>query len=137
MQATRREFLKQSAVVGAAACAVGPSSRLAAKENEVNDLIVDTHQHLWDLDRLSLPWHQGAPEVLRRSYRPEDYAAATSGRNVKSVYMEVDVAEADHDKEADYVVGLSKAKSGAMRAAVIGGRPAGLVGLTMNFMETP
>jgi len=130
MNTNRRVFLRRALETGAsgalaAAVAHGLAPRTAAaKETIVNDLIVDTHQHLWDLDRLSLPWHKGAPEVLRRSYRPEDYAAATSGRNVRSVYMEVDVAEADHDKEAEYVVGLSRAKSGAMRAAVIGGRPA-------------
>ena len=130
MNPTRREFLHRAVETGAAGALVAAAVNqvapriAAAKETVVNDLIVDTHQHLWDLDRLSLPWHKGAPEVLRRSYRPEDYAAATSGRNVRSVYMEVDVAEADHDKEAEYVVGLSRAKSGAMRAAVIGGRPA-------------
>ena len=87
-------------------------------------LIVDTHQHLWDLKRLSLPWLDGAPAVLKHSYRPEEYAAATAGLNLRTVYMEVDVAEADHAAEADYVVQLCKARSGPMSAAVIGGRPA-------------
>lgn len=86
-------------------------------------LIIDTHQHLWDLKRLTLPWLGGAPAVLKQSYRPEEYAAATAGLNVRTVYMEVDVAETDHAAEADYVVQLSKERS-PMLAAVIGGRPA-------------
>jgi predicted TIM-barrel fold metal-dependent hydrolase len=43
--------------------------------------------------------------------------------NIRSVYMEVDVAEGQHDREAEYVTKLCRSKSGATIAAVIGGRP--------------
>ncbi len=53
--------------------------------------MVDTHQHLWDLSRLKLPWLAGAGH-LNRSYLMDDYRRATAGLNlVKAVYMEVDV----------------------------------------------
>ena len=45
-------------------------------------LIVDTHQHLWDLSKLKLPWLADAPEVLRKTYRNEEYRQATEGLNV-------------------------------------------------------
>src|SRR5215472_6697914 len=53
--------------------------------------VVDTHQHLWDLTRVRLPWIQkGSP--LARSFLMSDYLSATDGLNiVKAVYMEVDL----------------------------------------------
>ena len=90
--------------------------------------IIDTHQHLWDLDRFQLPWlTEGSP--LKRSFRPADYEKAIAGvaapaRVVKSVYMEVDVAPAQQQAEADLVIGLCQAGQTPMAAAVISGRPA-------------
>ena len=40
--------------------------------------IIDTHQHLWDLSRLDMPWLESAP-TLNRSYVTSDYLAATAG----------------------------------------------------------
>jgi predicted TIM-barrel fold metal-dependent hydrolase len=86
-------------------------------------LIIDTHQHLWDLSKFKLPWLAGAPEVYRHSYRPREYAEATKGLNVRAIYMEVDVEPAARPAEAEYVIDLCRGKSGATRAAVIGGNP--------------
>ncbi len=84
--------------------------------------IIDTHQHLWDLSRFRLPWLDGGGP-LARSYLPEEYAAATEGLPVvKTVYMEVDVDPAQHEQEAEYVVGLCADPASPMAAAVIGGR---------------
>lgn len=86
--------------------------------------IVDTHQHLWDLERLNLPWLGGAPATLKRYYVMSDYLAATKDLNIaKSIYMEVNVAEDEKEKEADYVIGLAKADDNPMIAAIIGGVP--------------
>lgn len=86
--------------------------------------IVDTHQHLWDLERFRLLWlEDGGP--LARSYLPEDYARATEGLNVsRTVYMEVDVTPEQHVAEAEYVIRLCEDSSSPMAGAVIGGRPA-------------
>jgi L-fuconolactonase len=86
--------------------------------------IVDTHQHLWDLDRFRLLWLQGAGK-LNRSFVMSDYFEATEGLNVvKTVYMEVDVEPAQHVQEAEYVIDLCRRDDNPMAGAVIGGRPA-------------
>ena len=72
--------------------------------------IVDTHQHLWDLDQFKLAWFDPkTPEgkILGHSFTPKEYAEATKGLNVvKAVYMEVDVVPEQQQKEADYIVEL-------------------------------
>src|SRR6187549_464224 len=105
---SRRDVLKQSAAV-AATCSLPLT--LFAKDEPVTEPIpiIDTHQHLWDLTKFKLPWHdteEGA-DVLRRSYVTKDYLAATENVNVvQTVYMEVDVAPEQQDAEADYVLDL-------------------------------
>ena len=86
--------------------------------------IVDTHHHLWDLDVFELPWLGGAPETLKRSFVMSDYLAETAKHNVvKTVYMEVNVADSEKEKEADYVIDLCMKDDNPMAAAVIGGLP--------------
>lgn len=87
--------------------------------------IVDTHQHLWDLEKFQLPWLQnGGPKELNRSFVMADYLKATEGQNVvKTVYMEVNVAPEQQEKEAEYVIGLCKQKDNPMVAAVVGCSP--------------
>ncbi len=87
--------------------------------------IVDTHQHLWDLDRFTLPWHavEDVPP-LRRSFVMSDYLQAVDGLNVvKTVYMEVDVAPEQRAAEADYVLDLCARPENPMCGAVISARP--------------
>ena len=85
--------------------------------------IIDTHQHLWDLSLFRLPWLEGGGK-LARSFVLEDYAAATEGLNVvKTVYMEVDVAQEQRVAEAEYVLDLCERDDNLMCGAVIGGRP--------------
>lgn len=87
--------------------------------------VVDTHQHLWDLDVVKLPWLSGAPDVLNRQFVMSDYLAATQNANIaKTVYMEVNVDPAFQQTEADYVIGLCEADDNPMVGAVIGGSPA-------------
>jgi predicted TIM-barrel fold metal-dependent hydrolase len=113
----RRQFLQ------AGLAAAGAATLVAAKPEGLP--IVDTHQHLWDLDRFKLPWiKDGSP--LARSYTLDDYRKATEGLNVvKTVYMEVDVDPSQQDAEADFVIGLCKdAEQTRMYGAVVSGRPA-------------
>lgn len=85
--------------------------------------IIDTHQHLWDLDKFTLPWLEGAA-ALKKSYLPSDYQAATAGCNVvKSVYMEVDVAPNQQVAEAEYIIDLCQQPDNPTSGAVISGRP--------------
>lgn len=86
--------------------------------------IVDTHHHLWDLDRFHLPWLAGAP-TLDRSFVMADYFAATEGLNIaRTVYMEVDVDPSQQNAEAEYVINLCKRSDNPLAGAVISGRPA-------------
>ena len=83
--------------------------------------IIDTHQHLWDLERFELPWLAEAPS-LNRSYVTGDYLEATAGLNVvKTVYMEVDVTAAQHPAEAEHLIALCAAEDNPTTGAVIGG----------------
>jgi len=126
----RRDFLKQSAALTTAAAG------LAAEAADPADVfpIVDTHQHLWDLKKFTLPWLKNVPE-LKQSYLMDDYlkvnaelakaaGKGTPAKIVKTVYMEVDVAPEQQQAEADYVIDICKGGKTPMVAAVVSGRPA-------------
>lgn len=119
MPSTRRQFILQTA---AAVALTGAGCATTSEPNR--GLIIDTHLHLWDLGRQKLPWLDSAPKVLSRTYGIEDYRAATAGLNVRSVYMEVDVAEDTLANEAESVLAVAEGGQTPMLAAVIGGRPA-------------
>ncbi len=124
----RRQFLQSigtAAVFGAAATL---SLRdVCANDSAENDAqpIIDTHQHLWDVTRFKLPWHNGDDtKPLQRSFVMSDYLEAIKGLNVvKTVYMEVDVAPEQQVAEAEYVIDLCQRGDNPMKAAVISGRP--------------
>ena len=89
--------------------------------------IIDTHQHLWDLDLFQLPWLANDTEAsnpLKRSFVMSDYLAATAELNVaKTVYMEVNVHPSQQVQEAEYVIDLCQRDDNPMCGAVIGGSP--------------
>lgn len=119
---SRRTALRAAAAATAAAAIPGA----AAFASPGTDLIpaVDTHQHLWDLTRLTLPWLKVAPEILRHNYGLPEYAQATAGLNVvQAVYMEVDVRPEDHVLEAETLIQICRSGTAPTVAAVISGRP--------------
>ena len=85
---------------------------------------IDTHQHLWNLDRFDLPWlPKSGP--LAGSHTPANYAADSEGLGIsRTIYMEVDVAPGQREAEAAYVYGLCADPNSPMAGAVIGGDPA-------------
>ena len=115
----RRDFLKRAAAAGALS-----ASASLADEQPPPIPIVDTHVHLWDLNRFRLPWiRQGTP--LARSHVMKDYLTAVDGLNVvKAVYMEVDVEVGQQRAEAEYVFEICRQNNTPLKAAVISGRPA-------------
>jgi L-fuconolactonase len=133
MKIDRRQFIRRTTQAALAAGTLGSLSGTPTAASEdpqpkaASGLpapleIVDTHQHLWDLGRLRLPWLSGA---LNRNYVMKDYLEAAKGLNVvKTVYMEVAVDPKQLVDEAEYVIGLCERKDNPMVAAVIGGRPA-------------
>jgi L-fuconolactonase len=120
----RRSFVQLSAAVAAGACAVGPAAASAEEPDAEALPIVDTHQHLWNLEQFKLPWLGEAP-LVARSYTMRDYLDASAGLNVvKTVYMEVDVAPEHQQAEAEFVIDLCRQPEALMCGAVISGRPA-------------
>ena len=70
--------------------------------------IIDTHQHLWDLDLFTYSWLGRVPS-LRRSFRMEDYLRAGEGLHIeKSVHLEADVDEAYMLDETRHILALSE-----------------------------
>ena len=123
MNLSRRQVLRgvTAAIAGAA---TSPGLRSSFARDEPPLPLVDTHQHLWDLDAFRLPWLEGAPKILRRSYSLHDYQLATEGLNLaKAVYMEVNVAPEQQQKEADWITQVCRDSSNPTVAAVVSGRP--------------
>jgi L-fuconolactonase len=123
----RRDFLASLAVTGGA---------LAARSaEEAMFPIVDTHQHLWDLEAFRLPWIEKG-SALDRNYLMADYRKATArlgtftlggkkvpARLTRAIYMEVDVAPDEQLAEAEHVIELCKRGGTPTVAAVVSGRP--------------
>ena len=96
--------------------------------------IIDTHQHLWDLDLFSYAWLAGAEPppgsvaagrpVLNRSFRISDYLAATAGVGVeKSVHLEADVDEPFMLAETRHILALADQPDNPLEGVVACGRP--------------
>lgn len=133
-QVSRRTAL----AIGAGVAATLAMPSLASAEDK-HLPIIDTHQHLWDLDKFTLPWLERG-STLGRSFVTKDYLAAIEGLNfVKAVYMEVDVKPEQHVAEAEYVLGLTKDPKNLTAAGVIGGRPAeaGFREYVKRFQDEP
>lgn len=113
----RRELLT---LAGTAACSSLWTGVMQGADRPA--LIVDTHQHLWDLSWQDLPWLQGGGP-LAQNYTTREYLEAIAGWNVKAVYMEVDVAAGQKRAEVEHVVGLARDPKTPTVAAVVGGRP--------------
>jgi predicted TIM-barrel fold metal-dependent hydrolase len=84
--------------------------------------IIDTHQHLWELDRFPYSWTSGDP-VLGRSFRMPDYLAAIEGLNiVGSVHVEADVDAPYRLRETAWLAGLAK-EANPLRGLVASATP--------------
>lgn len=96
--------------------------------------IIDTHQHLWDLDLFSYSWLAGgepspasvagARPVLNRSFRMPDYLAGTAGLGVeKSVHLEADVDEPFMLAETRHILALADQADNPLEGVVACARP--------------
>jgi predicted TIM-barrel fold metal-dependent hydrolase len=85
--------------------------------------IVDTHQHLWDLDLFRYSWLDSLP-ALNRSFRMPDYLAAAQGLNVsKSVHLEADVDEPYMLDETRHLLALADEPDNPLEGIVACARP--------------
>jgi len=86
--------------------------------------IIDTHQHLWDPERLNLPWLAGAGPHLNRKNAIEQYQAAVEGLPVAAaIYMEVNAAPDQKLREAKQVRRLIEAGTHVTAAAILSADP--------------
>jgi L-fuconolactonase len=73
--------------------------------------IVDTHVHLYDVDRLSYPWMAGAPAIAS-THLVADFDEARGSVEVDTmVFAEVDVAAGRNVDEAAFVAELAASES--------------------------
>jgi predicted TIM-barrel fold metal-dependent hydrolase len=118
----RRTFLSFAATGSALGALTRPCSPAAPDTPRMP--IIDTHQHLWDLDRFHLPWVKPG-SVLARNHTLADYKKAAAGLDiVKTIYMEVDVERSQQRAEAEFVIATCKQADSGMVAGVVSGRPA-------------
>ncbi|MCS6865329.1 MAG: amidohydrolase family protein [Gemmataceae bacterium] len=120
----RRDFLTTAAASTLVAASPTPAPARKAKPMIP---VVDTHQHLWNLQEFQLAWFDPqTPEgrILGHNFTPKEYDEATKGLNVvKAVYMEVDVVPEQQQKEADAIIRLCESGKTVTCAAVVSGRP--------------
>ncbi|MCI0420096.1 MAG: amidohydrolase [Acidobacteria bacterium] len=84
--------------------------------------IIDTHQHLWDLDLFSYSWCKRIPS-FNRSFRMPDYLKAVEGLELEqSVHVEADVDEPYLLAETRYLLQLAD-EDNPLQGVVAGGRP--------------
>ena len=70
-------------------------------------MIVDTHLHLWDPDRIRYPWLADVPR-LNRPYLLADYRAATAGIPIeRMVFLQCECDPLVYRQEADWVTELA------------------------------
>ncbi|MBI2939537.1 MAG: amidohydrolase family protein [Chloroflexi bacterium] len=73
--------------------------------------IVDTHLHLWDPDRLYLPWIEGSP-VLNKRYDLAEFREHTAGIAIEAmVYLQVEAAPPYALLEAQWVADRAREDS--------------------------
>ncbi|HUQ72224.1 MAG TPA: amidohydrolase, partial [Planctomycetaceae bacterium] len=71
---SRRDWLAVAVSGLAAAALPGRRSSAVAEAPTMPLAVIDTHQHLWDLKKFTLPWHQVEDVgVLRKSFVMSDY----------------------------------------------------------------
>ncbi len=113
----RRSFIRNTSL--AALAALAPSLCLHSCRKDTAMPIIDTHQHLWDLDLFPLGWVR---PPIDKSFLMEDYLQAVEGQNVvKAIYMEVNVPPVLKKKEAEWALSLCKDPGNPTVAAVISG----------------
>jgi predicted TIM-barrel fold metal-dependent hydrolase len=84
--------------------------------------IVDTHQHLWDLEWLPYTWAHHRP-ALHRSFRLSDYLRAAANVELEqSVHVEADVDEPYILQETRMILALAE-QDNPIQGVVAGGRP--------------
>ena len=85
--------------------------------------IIDTHQHLWDLEQFPYSWTPNQP-ALNRSFKLSDYYEATRDLTIsKSVHVEADVDEEFILGETLHALSLARDDDNPIAGVVAAARP--------------
>jgi predicted TIM-barrel fold metal-dependent hydrolase len=85
--------------------------------------IIDTHQHLWDLNQFSYSWCKQIP-ILNHSFLMSDYLEATTGLDIcKSIHVEADVDEPYMARETAHILALADRDDNPLLGVVAAARP--------------
>jgi L-fuconolactonase len=113
----RRQFLYSASLMAAASLTANSELIAGTPKSKPLIPIIDTHQHLWDIERFKNGWSK---PPLPRNFNMYDYLVATDGLNVvKSIYMEVAVPPDKRHEEALYAIEVCMDKRNPTVAAVI------------------
>jgi predicted TIM-barrel fold metal-dependent hydrolase len=86
--------------------------------------LIDTHLHLVYRDSLTYLWLRSEPTLAARDWTYELYAAEAHSLGVTDcLHMEVDVIEADFDRETAFIRNLADGPARRIRAAISNARP--------------
>lgn len=123
----RRKFIERTSSLIILA-GLGPSAKGMGFLNQ-DYPIIDTHQHLWDIERFRLKWP--VPPIENQNFLVPEYKKAVEGLNVvKSIYMEVDVPPKLRKDETQFALDICKDPSNTTVKAVICADPS-----ESNFKE--
>lgn len=81
--------------------------------------VFDTHQHIWELERLGYSWCKGTP-ALNRSFTLGDYELAAADTGIeRTIFVEADVDEPFMLDEARFALALASPENRAVVAGVV------------------
>jgi predicted TIM-barrel fold metal-dependent hydrolase len=87
--------------------------------------IIDTHVHVWDLDRERLPWLDEEGPILKRNWLPRDYKKELRPENgytlEQAIYIEVDRAHEERPQENHKAITLVDSLDTVFGGACISG----------------
>lgn len=97
---------------------MSPKPRPASSETEESVTLIDTHHHLWDLDRNHYPWLSDEPlphffmgnyDKLKCNFMPEDFRREAQKHNVlKTVHVEAEWDRDDQVGETRWLTALNE-----------------------------
>ncbi len=85
--------------------------------------VLDTHQHIWEMERLTYSWCANTP-ALNRSFTIDDYQRAAEGTDIEqTIFVEADVDEPFMLEETRYALALATSERPGPRpvAGVVAG----------------
>jgi hypothetical protein len=84
----------------------------------MNQPIIDTHVHIWDIERINYPWLVDVPP-LNRSFTIEDYRAATKNFTIeKMVFVQCEADFAQYRDEVEFVSAVAREQEPRIRGIV-------------------